>query len=248
MWQPIVEEAFGSDRALVASVARAAAGSLGNAWLLERKIHVRRRQEPAQIYARLLHSLYRSATTRTEASMLVDSSKTPWHAFVASEFLQAETYVLHLVRDPRGVAFSHGKSVPYDAHDRNATYMARHGVVKSSLAWSYRNLLIEQTWGRDALLLRYEDFVADPRAAVERVLTWTAVEPDLSMFSGTHEVEIAPIHNISGNPVRFRRGATRIAEDHAWRHGLPTPKQRLALAVSWPLAPRYGYAPVDRRT
>ena len=245
LWRPIAQGAFGADLSGVAARAKKAMDPLGNAWLLERRLPraVQRDRSRSAAYAGLLGSLYRSAHAHTAADLLVDSSKIPWHAAVAYELEGCEVYILHLVRDPRGVAYSHGKSIRYDVDNERPRYMAKHGLTESSAAWVYRNRLTESTWKgeRRYMLMRYEDFVASPTEELRRFFEWVELDGASPIFHGDHTVDVGLVHNISGNPVRFSHGPVEIKADDAWRTGLPIDKQRLVRAVTWPHMAHFGY-------
>jgi len=245
VWRPIATAAFDEDRSAVARRAAAAIAPMGNTWLIRRRLPWlgRHQTERSTPYAELLAPLYAAAGDVTGARVLVDASKSPWHAAVAYNLDEFEAYVVHLVRDPRGVAHSLRKTVRYDADDTKDIYMDRHGVTKSSLAWVYRSRLIESTW-RDKprfMLLRYEDFVAAPRGAVAHMLEWMGL-PDLDVpFSAEDEVEVRLSHNVSGNPVRFRKGPVRLSSDEEWRTALPRATARYVRAITWPHMRHFGY-------
>jgi hypothetical protein len=245
LWRPIAEGAFGANLSGVAERAASAMEPLGNSWLLKRRLPTGSHRDPqtARPYADLLGPLYRSAQAHTSARLLVDSSKIPWHAAIAYELEGCEVYILHLVRDPRGVAYSHGKSVRYDVDAERPRYMARHGVTESSAAWVYRNKLTEATWKGQPryMLMRYEDFIASPWAQLRRFFDWVGLEGATPPIHGDNTVDLKPVHNISGNPVRFRKGPVELKADDAWRDGLSIWKQRWVRATTWPHMAHFGY-------
>ena len=84
-WTPIATSAFGADRAWVTVQGRRAMARLGNTMIVKRRIPlVDRLDAPAaDAYRQLLDPLYRAAASHTRARLLVDASKTPWHAAIA---------------------------------------------------------------------------------------------------------------------------------------------------------------------
>jgi hypothetical protein len=122
--------------------------------------------------------------------------------------------------------------------------MATRRLVPSVARWTENCLSAEvlrrrvpaERW----LFMRYEDFAAEPRAAVDRVIAFlgrTASSP----FEDENSVVLGPNHTVAGNPNRFRTGRVAIALDDEWRRRMPL-RQRLAVrAMSWPLLLRYGY-------
>ncbi len=244
-WRGIAESAFGTDQRAVAREAAAAIAPMGNTWLVRRRIPlIGRRQFGIEVpYARLLETLYASIAEHSQAKVMVDASKIPWHAAVAMDLEGFEVFVLHVVRDPRGVAHSHRKKVRYDTDDDKVLYMDRHGVTFSSLAWVYRNRLTESEWGDSGRYsrLRYEDFVTDPAGSLQGIFEFVG-ESGLSVpFSDDGRLLLKPSHNISGNPSRFQQGPIALREDDAWRSALPASVAAYVRMLTWPHMAHYGY-------
>jgi hypothetical protein len=242
-WRAIAEKAFGSDHQAVARQAAHAMEGMGNTWLVRRHLPMYEAPGKEAAYARLLAGLYEGVVEHSHARLIVDASKTPWHTAVAMELEGFEVYVLHVVRDPRGVAHSLGKNVRYDTDNDKAIYMDRHGVTFSSLAWVYRNRLTESEWGGSGryLRLRYEDFVADPAASLRGFFDFIG-EPELSVpFTEDGRLLLSPSHNISGNPSRFHHGPVRLRVDDVWREALPPAVAAYVRLITWPHMAHYGY-------
>jgi hypothetical protein len=55
------------------------------------------------------------------------------------------------------------------------------------------------------------------------------------------EVWLGPAHTVSGNPVRFQQGWTRVKPDLEWREKLAGGQRRVISAVTGPLLAKYGY-------
>jgi hypothetical protein len=97
------------------------------------------------------------------------------------------------------------------------------------------------------LFLRYEDFAAQPRIAVRRILDLLG-EPADPPFTGDDTVLLGPNHNLSGNPNRFTTGQVRIVPDHEWSRQLSRRDQAVIEAATLPFLLRYSYPVVPRRT
>jgi hypothetical protein len=91
------------------------------------------------------------------------------------------------------------------------------------------------------MVLRYEDFVADPPAAVERVARFAGEEPAALPFVSERVARLEDNHCVSGNRSRFAHGDVEIALDDAWRT-VPGPGRSVVTALSAPWLGRYGYA------
>jgi hypothetical protein len=184
----------------------------------------------------------------TEARLIVDTSKLAHLAALLAGADEIDHYVLHIVRDPRAVAFSWQRPKPVPVSSGHAT-MATQGTGTSAAFW-LENCLGAELLRRYVplgrwLFLRYEDFVASPQARVDEVLAFLGI-PDSGPFVGEDTVQLGTNHTLAGNPNRFRTGDVRISEDDEWRSRMSR-RDRLAIAgATLPFLLRYGY-PVGSR-
>jgi hypothetical protein len=196
-------------------------------------------------YRALLSELYASIARVTGARTIIDTSKTPADAAVLPGVDGIEAWLLHLVRDPRAVAYSQGREAPtLDVH-LNGKMMHRRGIVESSVRWVTANLLTERAARRyrsgRSLMLAYERFVAAPRATAERLLHLVGEPSDSSPFTAVDVVEFGPNHNVWGNRSRFVTGPVTIRRDDAWTSELADRRRRFVTTLCLPWMGRYGY-------
>ncbi|HWH00150.1 MAG TPA: sulfotransferase, partial [Pilimelia sp.] len=247
-WTRVGEEAFGGwDRLDVARVLRLQAA-------VERTRHIPRLASarlPAAMradvveYAGYYTAVYRAAARLTGAAVLVDSSK---HSALAHCLRWAaepvDLRVVHVVRDPRGVAYSWTKTVARPETD-GADTMTRYSPTRSALLWTAHNAAFDLLARRDVPLrrIRYESFLADPAGSVRALAGFAGLElaPDALSFLGDAVVELGAGHSAAGNPMRFTTGRVPLRRDDAWLDALPAAQRRLVGAVCAPLLGRYGY-------
>lgn len=199
-------------------------------------------------HARTLGALYAAVASATGASVIVDASKFPGEAMVAAG-AGVDLRVLHLVRDPRAVAFSWSRDRPAPGGTGDGRRMRRLPPATSSALWAATNaataLFVRRAAGPGRYLrVRYEDLVADPRAACEAILGFLGVgagAADLP-FTGPHQAVLAATHSVTGNPGRFGTGPTTIALDDQWRRDMPRADRAVAAAVAAPVAVFMGEA------
>ncbi|WP_110180502.1 sulfotransferase [Nocardioides solisilvae] len=193
-------------------------------------------------YAGHFRAVYAAAREVTGARVLVDSSKEIPTAVTLSHLPDLDLRALHVVRDPRGVAWSWARTVARP--EAGGEPMPRFSPARSTALWVSGNLTVEAlAWrGTPLARLRYEDLVADPEGEV--AAAWAALdlpgEPALPML-GPHEVDLGPCHSVAGNPMRFRTGPTALRADEEWRSRMPARDRRLVTALSAPLLRRFGY-------
>lgn len=219
-------------------------------WKLLRKVPGGRSGSAAvDAYARVAAALYRAITAVTGARVIVDSSKRPSDAALLRLLPGLDPFFVHLVRDPRAVAYSWRRQKP-ELDGSRTEEMPQRGLVRSAAEWAAVNLAADAVRRREpfrSILLRYEDLVAEPRSALERItelLGEAAVELPLL---DDHTVRLSPNHTVSGNPSRFATGAVRIQADDEWMWRLDAGSRTVATAVAWPLLRRYKYPALPSR-
>jgi hypothetical protein len=246
MWQPIIDEAFGGTR----GVDPRRMIQLRERWARTKHIPLMLTPPGRRLirrclseYLDALERLYRGVLTTTGSRVVVDTSKFPSYGFVLGMVPSVDLHVVHLVRDPRAVAYSWSRKRLHP-DPRNPEYMPRRSPVGSSARWMARNLATEALWRnspKSYLMLRYEDFVAKPREVIERVLELVKEKPAPLSHVGKHEVELGVNHNVWGNPSRFRSGTVEIRPDKEWAYHMKRGDKRLISSLTFPLLVRYGY-------
>lgn len=195
-------------------------------------------------YVPNLERFYREVRHVTGCEVIVDSSKSPSYGYAIGLVPAIDLYVVHLVRDPRAAAYSWlKKKLQPDRGEEG--YMDQHHPTKSSLMWTVWNAAAEALWRRSReryLLLRYEDLVADPRAALLRVLELVGEgDRDLPFVRGD-EVDLGINHTVAGNPNRFGTGTVKLRLDDEWKRRMRLRDRALVTLLTLPVLTRYGYA------
>ena len=179
----------------------------------------------------------------TGARVVVDTSKRPQDAAIYAMLPGIEHYVLHIVRDPRGVVYSWRRRKSFRS-DSGVRTMGTRSLPSSVRAWLFNSIgaellrrrLDESRW----LHLRYEDFAADPRSSVESILSFLGTG-EMPPFDGRSTLTLRPNHIVAGNPSRFTTGTVTLKVDDEWRSALSRRDQLLVQLATGPLMLRYGY-------
>lgn len=192
-------------------------------------------------HAALMSRTYRAAADRTGARVVVDTTKIPGEAALLPYLEGVTPYYVHLVRDPRAVAESW--RLPKE-------YVYAMSASKSTAYWVGFNLAshaITRRHPERSLLLRYEDFIADPARTIDRLLRLLGEDPELNPVRG-RTVTLHRNHTVTGNPDRLRTGPTVLrATDDGWRTGLSGRAKLAARLIAAPLFRRYGYHRADTK-
>jgi hypothetical protein len=186
-------------------------------------------------YARLTASLYEAIRDVTGARLVVDTSKRAGNAAVLRLVPGVDVRFVHLVRDPRAVAWSWRKRVA-----------AGHGPVSVARDWSSFNLLFGAIRARHgtgrSVRVRYEDLVRTPGRTLSQLAGLAGSAGTALPLVDDRTLRLGPNHTVLGNPVRFRTGEVVLEEDREWERRLPAGDRRLVAALTAPLLVRYGYA------
>jgi hypothetical protein len=178
--------------------------------------------------------LYSALSEATRSRVVVETSKRAGDAALLRLVPGVEASFVHLVRDPRAVAYSWRK--------RQAP---GHGAVATARDWSAFNLLDEairrKAGPRRSLRVRYEDFVVRPRDTIEAVLGLLGESLTALPFEDEHTVVLGGNHTVLGNPVRFDAGRVELRDEEAWRTSLPAAERLAITTLTFPLLVRYGY-------
>jgi len=187
--------------------------------------------------------LYKSIRSVSGSRVVVDTSKEPAYGYALGMVPGIDLRVLHLVRDPRAAAYSWAKKKRQpDSADRE--FMHQKTPAQSAVLWDAWNAAIEALWRESPekyLRLRYEDFIADPRASFEAMLKLVGEEGAELPLVGEREVKLGISHTVSGNPNRFDTGAVELKQDQAWTEKMSPRDQKLVTALTVPLLKRYHY-------
>jgi hypothetical protein len=200
--------------------------------------------EYTSYYARL----YAAVADVSGCDLVVDSSKHASLAYCLRWQPDIDLRVLHLVRDPRAVAYSWSRQVLRPDTDR-PSYMTRYSPATAAMQWDIQNAafgLLART-GCPVMRLRYEDFTSEPERSLRRVAGFAGL-PAQDSYPFLTAAGGAPVsawldggHSVSGNPMRFTTGQVPISRDEKWRTRLPGAQRRVVAALTWPLMAGYGY-------
>lgn len=197
-------------------------------------------------YVSYYDRVYDAAAKVSGADVVVDSSKHPSLAFCLARSGMVDLRVLHVVRDARGVAYSWTKDMARpEARTGAAGFFPTYSPSRTAVRWDAQNAAFGLLGVRagDVRRVRYEDFVADPRAVLADVAGFAgAPVPAGGLgFATDTSVELHARHTVSGNPVRFQTGVVSLRRDEAWRSKLPAGRRRAVSVLAAPLLVRYGY-------
>jgi hypothetical protein len=242
-WHEVLGEAYGSlERVPIQEILRLHR-SVGEIWhlpLLLAPVKPSTMERRVGRYLSHLGALCQAIHRVSGADTLVDSSKLPTFCYLLTRVPGVDTRLVHLVRDSRATAFSFMRKRRKPEIHWTTAYMRRFSSFESALDWNVLNVGMELVRRAKVPyeLVRYEDLVRDPRAALGRALRSPGGDFD---FLADGQVRLTMNHTVSGNPLRFSQGTLRIRPDTEWRDRMRGRDRYLVTAMTWPLLLRYGY-------
>lgn len=149
----------------------------------------------------LTQRLFQATRLVTGCDVIIDATKIPAYGLVLRQILQMDVYIIHLVRDPRAVAYSFRRNK-----------MEQKTPIESAIRWFYFNFLTETFLKKPPqkyMFMRYEDFVKTPQYYLDQIINFVGIAPRPCIPKQEH--------TFSGNPGRLEKNALIIKPDNDWR-------------------------------
>ena len=247
-WKPIVDQVLGDRRQVSpAQVTRWQEELL--TWrkvprLLLRSPNSSKEWATLDSYTAVMGELYRAIARASGARVIVESTRWPTAPTILGLVPGMDVRVLHLVRDPRAIIYSWKRRKALVDRPGNPE-MQRFGATYTMVSWLARSFLAERVsgrWGPErARLLRYEDFIANPRHHLEEILSFVD-EPQQDLgFVADGSVRLDATHTVGGNPDRLRSGSVELRLDDAWLEAQGIADRLIGTLLASPYLRRYGY-------
>ncbi len=185
-----------------------------------------------------LHTAFARAT---DADVVIDSSKSAADATLLAVRPDLRTYVVQILRDPRGVALS------LQSHAAKQTGLGPHLLaVRAAIRWLAKHLTneaIRRRYGPDrSILLRYEELIEDPRGTVEAVAKLVGQPSPVVDLAPGVPIGVPEVHGPDGSKRRrFVPNEVVLQLDTRWQQELHPVDRFLVTLLTYPLLRRYGY-------
>jgi hypothetical protein len=192
-------------------------------------------------YSALFRDVYLAAQQTSKARLIVDSSKHPSMAYCLRSQPDLDIRVVHVVRDPRAVAYSWAKTVERPEAGDDEKFMIKYGAARAASLWNAENLAMSYLSRLHVPVLRvsYEAMVEQPASALRELLDFAGMPADTKIPIDGHRVTLEPTHTVSGNPLRFRTGVLDIRRDDEWMTRLDARDRAVVTAMTAPLRRAY---------
>lgn len=196
-------------------------------------------------YLGQLGQIYEAIGSVAGTKVVIDSSKHASTLFLLRDLAAIELFMVHLVRDPRGVVNSWSR--PTARPEAPGAQMHRVSSSRATARWFGRNLQGELAARKvPSVRIRYEDLVADPEAALGPLAARLGLELP-PMMRPPSSVKLGVDHTVAGNPMRFQTGAIQLKLDQRWQRDLDPVRRRMITTTTWPLRHVYDYSAAGYR-
>jgi len=205
------------------------------------------KRDAYKMYSRILLNLYEAIRQESGCDVLIDSSKDPSYVYMLNAMARdklIDLHILHMIRDSRAVAYSWQRSKKRPEIHWKEERMPIYSSFKSAWEWITFNFIISLVkFSTDAsyFSLQYEDFASAPDRELQKIYHFLGMDDVLSPIFTGQSVELPLAHTISGNPMRFENGATRIKPDTEWVEKFSPAKKFLVTCLTFPLLLYYRY-------
>jgi hypothetical protein len=174
--------------------------------------------------------------------VIIDSSKTPHHLFTLTRANIADIFVVHLVRDPRGTAYSWRKKIKrIDSKGKNS--MEKMSVFNNSRRWIMSNITTELVCNKYNVRSKraiYQEMCFRFDKLVKNICKSNNLKVN-NNIRGNY-VYLQKTHTVWGNPKRSREGEVKVRVDDEWKQNLSFGNFIKTTILSLPLLLRYGYS------
>lgn len=191
-------------------------------------------------YLTNLEKLYQTIQTTTGSKVIVDSTKASWYGYVLGLLPSIDLYVVHVVRNPKGVCYS------LQQHKNKGEAPSQwYNPLRASLSWNLKNYAVElllNSRQKPYLRINYEDFVSHPQKAVQQILDLLDEKVTELPFVGKSEVKMSTDHLITGSPSsRSETGIVSLKLDEKWKRNLVFRDKLIISGLTFPLLYSYKY-------
>jgi hypothetical protein len=201
-------------------------------------------------YAQIWRVIVNAVADISGAACMVDSSKTGQHSLYRPISLAEAGFdvsVIHMVRDPRAVAWSKFRRELNKGHLQHSSALLA-AAVSSGIHWSTTNLstswVYHQHAGIPYLGLHHEDFVNDPVGSLHQMEQTFHIDLHRAVEIVQRDEPILSGHLASGNEIRLKAPLHIERQPPTWKTALPG-AAKLGLLVTAPAAVWYHYHITD---
>jgi hypothetical protein len=198
-------------------------------------------------YRAIMEALLKGLRTVSGKPIILDNSKSAPDAVFYQRFTAESVRSIHLVRDPRGVAYSMSKPKLQKLRG-GATRPMNQGTGRSVAAfWTRMNFAADRVAKYvPTTRLRYEECCERPADSIAALACFAGIDMPPELIAQDGSFERPSEHTVWGNPDRWSTGRDRIRVDDQWRTDMSRRSYATVTALTWPMLLKYGYPVIHR--
>ncbi|WP_019503776.1 sulfotransferase [Pleurocapsa sp. PCC 7319] len=189
-------------------------------------------------YLTNLEKLYQAIQVTTNSKVIVDSTKASWYGYILSLLPSIDLYVIHLVRNPKGICYSLEQRKL-----KGELECQWYNPLHASLSWNLKNYAVEMLLNSSSkryLRISYENFIQNPQMIVEHILNFLDEKATNLPFIDSSTVKMSTDHIIAGSPSsRSDIGTVKLSLDEKWQQSMRKLDQALISISTFPIAKKY---------
>jgi len=192
-------------------------------------------------YLNSLEILYSAIHKNRAAKVITDSTTLPLYGYHLSLIPLIDLYIVHLIRDPRGVANSRNRQ-KFLPNSNVPTVSKTINPILTVLSWIKKNLFIEFIFSRRKgryLRIHYEDFIENPSKEIKKIGSMLGLELNhLDLIEG-NKIKLGECHLSAGNIGLLGKEEIVLKLDERWKHDMKWWNIVLVTLITWPLLLKY---------
>lgn len=186
-------------------------------------------------YCTQVGGLFRAISAVSKRNIVVDESKRPARGYALLRCPDTDVYIIHLVRDPRGVVWSQKKRTVEHKYKSPLT-AGVHYSTKNLMS-----LLVQLMAPRGRVMrVRYEDLVREPAVELTRIgqFLGLSMEPVIERVEAGEPLQVPYL--LDGNRIRCEEEIT-LRFDDTWRRRQSLGERLVAILCTLPFFLLFGY-------
>ncbi len=199
----------------------------------------------AQFINNIYTNLYTAILETVNKEFIIDSSKQPVFAHILKDNPNLELYILHLIRDPRAVAYSWQKKKVRPEIKNKVEYMPRYSPIRTAISWNVVNKIcfdLSKEENLKYMLIRYEDLVSNLKEILNKIYSLLSLENNFKdLFLDEKTIFLSKNHTVAGNPIRFKTGEIKLIPDEKWKLSMNKWNQLFLKILCYKALKRFGY-------
>lgn len=160
--------------------------------------------------------LFRAIAKQTATETVVDSSKYAGRALALARYYPGNVKIICLTRSPQGLAAAFSRQGTGAQKPKSPLATLLYYCYALLCFWIVRLILRD-----NVLMIRYEDFHADPVAGLKEIADWSGIDVDEAIVRLENHQAFQPGHIVTGNRLRHQR---QIQFNMEPQRKLPSPR------------------------